>query len=573
MNNLISPFWDDLRTDGTGEGIFTSVSGSAPNRIFNIEWRAEYFSSGLPLNFEARLYESGQIDFVYGTLNGDGSSATVGIQKADGTGGSLNFSSFSCNTASLSNGMGITYSCASASSVRVIDTVVTPGQIDAVPVVMTSQGTEKTVAFSLNYDINPFSTKPTASCGSSAPGCTVTFNNSTSGKIGVTVTSAGTFAAGQREVAKVNFQSLPTGLASTPLTVGDTPTARQILGASNNPLPSTFTGGVVVFAQGIEGDLAGRNTGDGQLLAGDVTIERQFVVGTLIPNPAFNEFQRADTSPAFSKGDGQLDSTDVVQERRYVVALDGPQSAGGLNAAPQPVLGAAPETDKGFGGNRAMRVVAATASPGSKVTVPVEIDADGDEVAASFTLNFDAAKLGNPVAALGADAPSETVLTTNTNNAGSGKLGVLVDSTSALSKQFVLITFDILATAEEGPTTISFTDDLARRGVSDADGIRLSTRYENGTVTISGAAAASFAVSGRVLTPNGRGLRNAQVTIVDQSGTARTVTTSSFGYYQFDGIASGAVYTIGVASRQYRFAARTVEITDNISDFDFVGLE
>ena len=283
------------------------------------------------------------------------------------TKGSRSAKSFSCNTASLSNGMGITYSCGSASSVRVIDTVVTPGQIDAVPVVMTSQGNEKTVAFSLNYDINPFSTTPTASCGSSAPGCTVTFNNSTSGKIGVTVTSAGTFAAGQREVAKVNFQSLPTGLASTPLTVGDTPTARQILGASNNPLPSTFTGGVVVFAQGIEGDLAGRNTGDGQLLAGDVTIERQFVVGTLTPNPAFNEFQRADISPAFSKGDGQLDSTDVVQERRYVVALDGPQSAGGLNAAPQPVLGAAPETDKGFGGNRAMRVVAATASPGSKV--------------------------------------------------------------------------------------------------------------------------------------------------------------------------------------------------------------
>src|SRR5207247_1684330 len=40
----IFPFWDDLRTDGTSCtpgpcGIFTSTSGSAPNRIFNIEWR------------------------------------------------------------------------------------------------------------------------------------------------------------------------------------------------------------------------------------------------------------------------------------------------------------------------------------------------------------------------------------------------------------------------------------------------------------------------------------------------------------------------------------------------------
>src|SRR5205823_9850045 len=33
--------WDNLRTDLPGNyGIFTSVSGSAPNRIFNIEWRA-----------------------------------------------------------------------------------------------------------------------------------------------------------------------------------------------------------------------------------------------------------------------------------------------------------------------------------------------------------------------------------------------------------------------------------------------------------------------------------------------------------------------------------------------------
>ena len=33
----ICPHWDDLMTDGANEGIFTSVSGAAPNRIFNIE--------------------------------------------------------------------------------------------------------------------------------------------------------------------------------------------------------------------------------------------------------------------------------------------------------------------------------------------------------------------------------------------------------------------------------------------------------------------------------------------------------------------------------------------------------
>ena len=35
----IFPYWDDQYTLNSGSGIFTSVSGVAPNRIFNIEWR------------------------------------------------------------------------------------------------------------------------------------------------------------------------------------------------------------------------------------------------------------------------------------------------------------------------------------------------------------------------------------------------------------------------------------------------------------------------------------------------------------------------------------------------------
>ena len=39
-------------------GIFTSISGTAPNRIFNIEWRTVYFSDGTrAANYELRLYE------------------------------------------------------------------------------------------------------------------------------------------------------------------------------------------------------------------------------------------------------------------------------------------------------------------------------------------------------------------------------------------------------------------------------------------------------------------------------------------------------------------------------------
>ena len=48
------------------------MSGSAPNRIFNIEWRAVYFfDHNQTANFEARLYENDpnkRFDFVFGTV-------------------------------------------------------------------------------------------------------------------------------------------------------------------------------------------------------------------------------------------------------------------------------------------------------------------------------------------------------------------------------------------------------------------------------------------------------------------------------------------------------------------------
>jgi PKD repeat protein len=112
----VDAFWDDLRTDGTvgtAQGIYTSTSGSAPNRIFNIEWRASYYSSskiGNPVNFEVRLYEGQlRLDFIYGTLNGSGSSATVGIEN-----NSSAYVQYGCNSGVLSSGLQLTFqqSCA-----------------------------------------------------------------------------------------------------------------------------------------------------------------------------------------------------------------------------------------------------------------------------------------------------------------------------------------------------------------------------------------------------------------------------------------------------------------------------
>jgi hypothetical protein len=85
--------------------------------------------------------------------------------------------------------------------------------------------------------------------------------------------------------------------------------------------------------------------------------------------------------------------------------------------------------------------------------------------------------------------------------------------------------------------------------------------------------AADVTITGRVMTPEGASLRNATVTLTDGSGTTRSVTTSSFGYYTFEGVAPGQSYTVGVRSRRYRFTSRQVNVTGNVTDFDFVGQE
>jgi hypothetical protein len=92
-NYTIFPYFDDLYLVNSGFGIFTSISGSAPSRIFNIEWRAQYFPGSGTANFELRLYEGqSRFDIIYGTLTNGNTSATAGVQRDNTT-----FTQYFCN--------------------------------------------------------------------------------------------------------------------------------------------------------------------------------------------------------------------------------------------------------------------------------------------------------------------------------------------------------------------------------------------------------------------------------------------------------------------------------------------
>jgi hypothetical protein len=78
---------------------------------------------------------------------------------------------------------------------------------------------------------------------------------------------------------------------------------------------------------------------------------------------------------------------------------------------------------------------------------------------------------------------------------------------------------------------------------------------------------------GRVLTPNGRGLSNAAVSIVDSDGEVRKTFTSSLGFFTFSNLPSGKSYTVRVTSKRYRFSPRTMVLANDITLEDFVGIE
>jgi hypothetical protein len=85
--------------------------------------------------------------------------------------------------------------------------------------------------------------------------------------------------------------------------------------------------------------------------------------------------------------------------------------------------------------------------------------------------------------------------------------------------------------------------------------------------------AAFVNVSGRVSTASGQGIRNATVTITDESGASRTAATSSFGYFSFDEVRAGQTYVISVTSGRFTFANPTVilPVSNDVSDIEFVA--
>ncbi|MEV6957329.1 S8 family serine peptidase [Streptomyces sp. NPDC051183] len=112
-NAALYPFWDDLVVGaaGSGSGVFTSVTGTAPHRSYVIEWRAvaHWSAQTDKFSFSASIGEDGTVTYSYkgtgGTGIKGGSTATVGVENATGT----DAFKYSFNTAVITDGLSIAF--------------------------------------------------------------------------------------------------------------------------------------------------------------------------------------------------------------------------------------------------------------------------------------------------------------------------------------------------------------------------------------------------------------------------------------------------------------------------------
>ncbi|MBI1765202.1 MAG: putative Ig domain-containing protein [Acidobacteria bacterium] len=137
---------------------------------------------------------------------------------------------------------------------------------------------------------------------------------------------------------------------------------------------------------------------------------------------------------------------------------------------------------------RVVRVVASSGAPGSPVSVPIELVAQGDENALSFSLTFDPAVLSNPQAALGSDAGAASMIA-NTNQVAAGRLGLILtlpagQSFSAAVRRIFVVTFTIAANVSTDSTSIGFGDQPVPREISNVAASALSATYTGAAVSI-----------------------------------------------------------------------------------------
>lgn len=107
--------------------------------------------------------------------------------------------------------------------------------------------------------------------------------------------------------------------------------------------------------------------------------------------------------------------------------------------------------------------------------------------------------------------------------------------------------------------------------VSATNGV--ATGGDSAEFRLFGPTASGVTISGRVVTSDGRGIKNAKVTLQGVGSSPMNTTTGTFGYFSFKAVPAGQSYILSVAARRHKFdeASRLIIAMDDLSGLSFVS--
>jgi hypothetical protein len=381
------------------------------------------------------------------------------------------------------------------------------GSVVAVPVSLVANGNENASGFSLSFAPNKLSFVG-ASLGSGAATGTLLVNTNlvASGKLGLLVglPTGVAFPAGTQELVQVSFAlAAVTNVSASPITFGDTPTARELSATNASALAANYFPGTVSLSPApFEGDVSPRPNGDEATTTTDWVLVGLYVARLDYPTNA-SEFQRADCAPRATLGDGYILVNDWVQAGRYAAGLDpmtvagGPTTEGPLASLPNRKVRARPGS-----GSSVVSLGNTVLAQGETGSATVTLDAQGTENALGFSLTFDPSLLTYVGTSPGADATGATLLV-NSGQAASGRLGYALalgtgNTFASGMRELIRATFKA-STSTTGTVSAAFADQPVPRAVSDASANVLSATYANGTVGINPPPSLTIGLSGQTL--------------------------------------------------------------------------
>lgn len=389
-----------------------------------------------------------------------------------------------------------------------------------VPVWLVGVGDENTLAFSLEFDPEILTWSAVSNGVAVGPDASLIVNTSDAaqGRIGLLFSQApgATFAVGSNHLATLHFQAV-SGLSApttTPIEFGNQPVIPTLLSTEIRPLAVTYLPGSVTLDAGLEADLSPTPNGDRTLSIEDWSRVAQIVAGLVKPADA-SEFARADCAPIETLGDGVLAAADWTQAGRYAAGIDTPQPTGGpAGSAASPSLlaealldpdaaadavdalafASANTADEGPASRRlaSVRVErrleadSVRVAPSTVASVPVRLNAAGDENTAGFTVVMDPTRVRLLGARRGSGLNDDSTLILNTNQTSRGRLGVLLARPAG--SRFAAGTHEVLRVDVEllgnQPATLAFGDSVVRREVVSKDARVLATSYVSSQVDV-----------------------------------------------------------------------------------------